>query len=272
MALNRNRILTADAFTGAGKVHSKETAGLSDVVREIVIKQAATRISVENITALTDSSAGTASGDIELVVIPLEVNVDGLTTGVDFATVDASVDDIMDAYAVILEQANLVLSELGLGSVGEGPGTIAMSGTIAAVDILVDPNDDDDDSWDYTNAKTIFTELLDRQATVIKTVDIMLEAVGLPVNGQDAGAGFAQGTVLHSGTIGSPSGFSSVDIGTTAMTNATTVTGGTISTVTEVAVELALAIFANNIAELADQVDLVTNVVATTELNYVAGS
>jgi len=102
----------------------------------------------------------------------------GLTTGVTAASANAAADTVMDAYATLVERANLVLAELDAGAAAEGPGT-AGGGTIAAIDDTATANTDDTDAASFDSVRAVRQDLEDSQRTVVDLVNVCRRAVGL---------------------------------------------------------------------------------------------
>jgi len=260
MALNRDKGISVEHFSGASKVHSRADGGLSGVIRSLLQKQGAVVVDAASITALTDNSTGTDNSTIGVVSSPAVADVSGGTTGVlatGAGSIDTSADTLMNAYATLTEQANLVYAELGAGDVLEGPGT-AGGGTIAAVDQVLAANTTDNDSLDFEVFTSIRNELLNAQATVISNVNRCSRAVGLAEITVAAGAGSGQGTIYPGDAIPA-----------TALTNGAAVTGG-VTSVLKSTSDAMLVELADNVAYLATTLDLVTNVVATTAIGYFA--
>ncbi len=261
MALNRDKGISDEHFSGASKVHSREDGGLAPVVRSILQKQGAVVVDGASIANLTDNSAGTDNSTVGVVASPVVSDVSGGTTGVlatGAGSLDTSADTIMNAYAVILERINAVYAELGAGSVGVGPGTIAVSGTIAAIDVVVTANSTDNDSLSFDSFTAIRNDLLNAQATLISNLNRCRRAVGLAEITVAAGAGSAQGAIA-----------SGDDLGTTAISNGAAIAGG-VTSVLKTEVDAMLVDLQDNVAYFATTLDEVTDVDATSPIGYFA--
>ena len=250
MALNRTAGVNNGHFSGSGKVFSRDASGLSEIVKGLLVRDAAVRIEAESITGLTDSSGGTAGASIAAATIPVTNDLTGLTTGCTAASFDISTLDVEDAYATLLGQANLVLAEISGGSVVKGDGTDG-SGTVGAIDVVTAANSDNTDALTYDSSRAIFQQLLDNQATTTAVVDLCRVAVGLAKTTEATGGGSQQVIILSDATNG-PLSVGSVNAGANGA-DAT-------AAVLKAAVDAQLVILANNVALLCDQLDAVTDI------------
>lgn len=184
MAKNFLRSVGERHFSGQARVHDSadRADSLTAHVRRIYQSFARERVRRANFDQLTDSSGGTAAATYKSADSGALVANDltGLTTGVTAASLNAAADTVMNAYAVIMERLNdAVFTPLGAGSADEGPGTIAASGTIAAVDDTATANSDDTDAASAASANAVRRDLLHAQRTVIGAIDDARVAVGL---------------------------------------------------------------------------------------------
>ncbi len=191
------------------------------------------------------TDAGSGSQTLQAIGQPtkvLEVSIAGVTTGFTAASWDASVDDVFDAFGVLTERANLGLDSVGAGDILEGPGTIAVSGTIAAVDVDVAANTNDTTATTFASVKAAMDEIENSLITVIDVVDVLRVAVGL---GRVPRAGNLRGAIDLGGVNGN-----------NAATNGVVTTAVTVAaSATEAAIEIWLNGIIDNIALLADQID-----------------
>jgi len=260
MALNRDKGISVEHYSGQSKIHDRGEGGLSGVIRSILQKQGAVVVDAASITALTDSSTGTDNSTVGAISSPAVADVSGGTTGVlatGAGSIDTSADTVMNAYNALLQQANLVYAEVGAGDVAEGPGTATLP-TVAAVDQVLAANTTDNDSLDFVTFTQIRNELLDAQATVISNVNRCRRIVGLAEITVAAGGGLSQATV-----------YPGDGVPVTALTNGAAIAGG-VTSVLKTAADAMLVELADNIAYFATSMDEVTGVVATTAIGYYA--
>ena len=211
-----------------------------------------------SITAITDNSGGSDNSAVGVAAAPVETDVSGGTTGVLSSSFDTSADTVMVSFATVLEQANLVLAEIGAGSVGEGPET-GGGGTIAALDVSVANNTNDTDAMSFESFSAASVDILDAQATVIAILDRCRKAVGLAVLVVDSGGGSGQGEIA-----------SGEDIGTAAIANGAA-DDDAVNGILATEVDAWLVDLQDNIAYFATVLDEVTNVAADLPITHYAG-
>lgn len=184
MPKNLDNSFGPNHLTGAQHVHEKdqESKSLSRHIRNLLQEDARDRVAKVNVAALIDSSGGSAAVQYEQSDSGVLAGPDltGLTTGVTAASLNTAADTAMACYAVILERLNdSVFAPLGAGDADEGPGTIATSGTIPAVDDTAANNADDTDAASVISARAVQADLLHMQKLVIKAIDDARVMVGL---------------------------------------------------------------------------------------------
>lgn len=196
-------------------------------------------------TAINITSAGTGVHSIvalQDVVIPTSNDTSGGTTSVLPAQFNLSVDAVANAYGVLAERLNVFLAVFKTGTVGtieEGPGTIAVSGTVAAIDVDVTVNNDDDDATNVVTAQAAAQELLNLEASLVLAINHVRRSVGLS-------------DIVHLGSQGVAA--IDGDLVTTAITNATADTGA-VTSVLKTEVDAFFGALADNVAFLADRID-----------------
>lgn len=264
MARSTNNKVTANSFSGLGKVFQASDGGVGPALKAILIKLAGDQLATANLTGLTDSSGGTDGTTVAAIVFPTENDLESLTTGVSAASANTAADSVMNAYATIMARVNAARALLGMGSLQIGPGTDG-AGTIAAVDDTAAANTTDTDAADLASVTVILNELLDAQKAVHYAIDEVKAAVGLAPLVVAAGA-VSQGTV--SATL-------NVRDGTNpgaAITNATVTTATTIQTaplLTEW--DAAIDVLSDNIAYFATSIDLATDLDGSEAMTHFAG-
>ena len=203
---------------------------------------------------LTNSSGGTGAATMKVIALGVAVDLEGLTTGATAATVDLSLDSLLNAYAVLLERANdAVRTPLGMGALDETVGTIATPGTVAVIDVDVATNADDTDCASYHSVQSGFRDILSAQNYVLKSINEAREAVGLAAIAWVA-PGNSQGTPPDDET------FALVFLtGTTAISNAANV-DPPVSSILEATIETALTALQDNVDLFADSLDAATGV------------
>lgn len=184
----------------------------------------------------------------------------GLTTGVTIASLDTAADTVMDAYATLAGQVNLVLAEVGGDSIDVGPGTDG-SGTIGAIDDSAAANTVDTDATTFASAQAVRGDLEDAQYTVIEAVNVCRRSVGLadvPITGRqgvasrpDSGAGRINGEIEQGLDINQGAAIENA-----VVTDATTIASAVLLAEWDAMVD----VLADNVALLADQLDAVTNI------------
>lgn len=181
-----DRVITRKQYDSAKHVHESadRNESLVAAVRRVSQKLAATDVAAASISSLTDNSGGTAGVvyATEDSGVLADNDLTGLTTGVTAASLNTAADTVMNAYATLVEQANLVIDEIWGTSADfeadEGPGT-AGSGTIAVIDDSASANSNNTDAATTVSARAVQRDLLHAQATVIHLIDDLREAVGL---------------------------------------------------------------------------------------------
>lgn len=250
MPVDNSGRVRSDHFAGSAKVHETNAGGLGALLRTMLQFMARQIVVLVAPGAITDSSGGTAAGELD------PIDVDGLTVtdveaagGATPASLDAAGSDLMDAYATLIEHANLVRTKLGMGAAPEGTGT-AGSGTIAAITITLVAGVSDA-ALSLASAKLVLNELLDRQRTVQESIESLRAAVGL-------------GAMTLDSTLASPQGTFGGTLPMAALTAAALVTAGNADTegVALADVEPLLDLMKDHVAELSDAMDEVSAVVA----------
>ena len=224
-------------------------------------------LGVDAPVALADDGTGTHAllAIAEPVRAP-EADVSGGVLGILDTSLDTSVDTFTAAYGVMMERVNEARALINAGSLDEGPGVIATSGTIAVLDVDVAVNNNDTDAVTYASWRTIEQELVDAEQTLVQAINEIRAAVGLglvPATGDRLGNA-DEDLDLYDGD---------------AATNAspTVDAAGAAGSVLNVPVDALLAVLQDNVALLADQIDDVTdaaNVITTTigPIAYVGAS
>ena len=183
MAKNLDNAFGPNHLEGSKHVFERdaEPRSLNSHIRSILVREAQLRVAQSNPGLITDSSGGTATVQYTQVDSgPFSSNdLTSLTTGVLEGSFDTSADTVMDAYAVLLERLNdEVFSQLGAGDADEGPGTIAASGTVAAVDVVVAANTGDTDAVTVASGRAAQADILHAQRMVIQAIDDAKVMVG----------------------------------------------------------------------------------------------
>jgi hypothetical protein len=186
---------------------------------------------------------------IGLPTIPGTTDASGDNTlGFTAASGDTSFDTIMTSYATLAERANLLLDSIGAGDILDGPGT-GGSGTIAVTDVDVETGSSDTTCCEWAAFAAVYREINNSQATVIDVVDVCLVAVGLA---KVPRARNLKGSIDLGGVNGD-----------NAITNMdATVTATLVAVADEDEIEVWLNGLTDNIAFLADQLDLAEGVAA----------
>ena len=184
MPKNLDNSFGINHLVGSARVYEKgqEPRSLSRHIRNLLQKDARNRVRKSNVAPMTDSSGGTAAVQYEQSDsgVLAANDLEGLTTGITSASLNTAADTVMNAYAVILERLNdAIFASLGAGAADEGPGTIATSGTIAAIDDTAANNGDDTDAASAVSARAVQADLLHAQSLVIKAIDDARVMVGL---------------------------------------------------------------------------------------------
>ncbi len=178
----------------------------------------------------------------------------GLTTGATAASINIGADTVMDAYATVVEQINKVRAELGMGSLGTGPGALG-AGTIAVIDDTVAANGGNTDAASYASVIPVFNDLLTMQSTVAAAVNEIRMACGLAkVEGPQKFVGKVR---------------KGLDLA--AISDAANHANPPVAAVLLAHVDAALDVLADNVAFLASRVDNVTAVADDMALLHYAG-
>lgn len=184
MAKNFRNGFPLDHLVSAANVHRKgqESRSLARHIRNLLQDAARSRVKKQNVAPLIDNGGGTAGvqfadGDSGVLA---SSDLTGLTTGVTAASLNIAADTVMDAYAVLAERLNdAVFAALGAGTLSEGPGTIAASGTVAAIDDTASANSNDTDAATALTARQVQNDLLHAQRVLVLATDDARVAVGL---------------------------------------------------------------------------------------------
>lgn len=212
---------------------------------------------VPDVVQLTTDGTGTQFMDMLAYMVVPPVADTSSAGGATAASINTSADTLADAYAVLLTRINKARTLFGLGTVDDGPGTVATEGTIAAIDVDVAAASGDSSASQASVAK-MFGDLLHLQRHVVDALNEVVNAVGGA--GMAAFGGLAKYTGVPQIGAGKPEGANltlNFLTGTSAISDAATVAAGTSATtgVTEAAIETALVVLQKNVAELADMVD-----------------
>lgn len=240
MALDRTTRLREGDFAGNARLYD---GTLARHLRKLVQSQA--RAVVEDLAtgALTDSSGGSAGADVADITIPPVFDASA-AGGATPASVDAAADTVMDAYATLVEKANIIRAELTGGSAPEGPGT-AGGGTISAITVAVTTTSGDT-SASQESVAAVFSDLLDAQRNTLAGIDELRSAVGLASTATASTP--PQGKANDGLVLPDP------------IADAALVTPGASDTegVAKADIDTALGVLADNVALMADQLDAVS--------------
>lgn len=182
MAKNFDREVRIDHFRAGARVHDVREGSLADGFTKFLQDNARKQVAKSNVVALTDNSGGAAGvvyAQSDSGVLSSN-DLTGFTTGVTAASLNTAADTVMNAYAVLAERLNdAVFTPVGAGSLDEGPGTIAASGTVAVIDDTADMNTDDTDAASAVSARAVQRDLLHAQRTLMLAIDDARAMVGL---------------------------------------------------------------------------------------------
>ena len=213
-------------------------------------------------TAVDITSTGAADTRLLAIGQPTAIATDdGFDDTDSFTAVtgDTSFDTLMDAYAVLEDYIDAGLLAIGAGTLDPGPGTVAVAGTVAAIDQDVAANSSNTTGVTFASVLAIVTEIENSQKTLIDAINILRVAIGLAVVPV---ASNVLGTVDEDGINGGD-----------AISTCTTSTAITIlASATEAGIEIWLAGMADNVAFLADMCDAIGDVAADTTTTQYAGS
>lgn len=233
MATNRAGQLLPGNFAGSRRLFARGPLGLFGLVVDMLREAARTAARRLALSAMTDSSGGTSGGTVGTVTVPpvADTSASGGLTPASFNTI---ADTIANAYATLVERANLVRAVLGMGSAPTGPGTPG-GGTVGAIAVAVSAASGDSSASQSTVA-LVFASLLNAQATARRNVDEILAAVGMTLTTAASEQGTIDGDLL---TLPALADAAVVSAGTSATTG-----------VAKTAVDAQLVILRNNVAYL----------------------
>ncbi len=176
--------IPSNHFTGQKNLHQNAEERenvLGALLRAIGQRFAQEDVDAASISALTDSSGGTAGVNYEEADSLAWSNNDitGFTTGVQSSALNTAADTFTAAYRELAEKINEIWDEIDPTSqMDVGPGA-ATDGTIDAVTVAVTANTGNTDAATWATARAVQEDLLHQQRTVIHTLDDALESVGL---------------------------------------------------------------------------------------------
>lgn len=206
----------------------------------------------------TDNSGGTANQAVEAVTVPSPFTVTG-TDAAPKAGFDTALGTYNNAYAVIADTLNDVLPIVGLPTITDNTGgTVAIADTIAVVTTALTAVDGTgSNALDEVTGRARIQTLINNGSTCLRVLNAMSQAVGA--------------TTLADNSGGSP------DVGNTwaleaAAASGAGVDGTALSTLSDTAVDAALAAIANNIAEIADHFNTIINVATAPNVTVVASA
>lgn len=253
MATNRTGQVRPGNFAGARGTFGRGPLSMFGLAVDMLRELARTATRRLALGAMTDSSGGTPGADILTITVP-PVFDSSAAGGLTPASLNTIADTIANAYATLVERANLVRAVLGMGSAPTGPGTPG-GGTIGAIAVATTGGIGDASASQSTVA-LVFASLLNAQATARRNVDEILAALGMTLTTAASEQGTIDGDLL---TL-------------PALADAAVVTAGTSATtgVAKAAVDAQLVIFRNNVAYLASKLSPATVTPTGTLASYAA--
>ena len=127
-------------FSGLSHIFGRDNNHLAALLRGMAIDNARSRVEAAAVAAITDSTTGTADSTIPWLIVDLPIAPTGVFNatsagGVQLTAFNTSLGKIANDHAVLAERLNQARGRFGLPLVTFASGTIATSGTLAALDL-----------------------------------------------------------------------------------------------------------------------------------------
>lgn len=233
--------ITKLTYAGSSKVYSQDDEGLSSVVRKLA--QDAARARLNGVTDMTDNSTGTAPDPLKLAAQSgkdVAAFTEAGTASAPKAGFDTAIGKVANAMAVIAEQLNSIYGEVGIPTLTDSTtGTIAVSGTIAALDKTVTAVASG--CLDVTTGRARLETIKYNMSVLFGQANRVATAAGVAKLPSDLGLGFDGTETLNA-----------------IAATGTAVDGSDNSTISKAVIDAELTAIANNIATIAAFVNAMT--------------